>query len=140
MKGKTLGFFAAWSLAVTLASPLHAQSVASMAVRIPFDFVVNKEMLPAGEYRIAPYSGVLQVRSAAGKAATLAQTVSVHGQETTTPPRLVFHRYGNANFLFQVWMPANRTWGRQIIPSKLELEVAKDSREPHIESVLAQGR
>jgi hypothetical protein len=38
--------------------------------------------------------------------------------------KLVFHRYGNAYFLSEVW-PTGSTLGKQLRKSKAELEIAK---------------
>ncbi|HEV8371247.1 MAG TPA: hypothetical protein VGQ39_25105 [Pyrinomonadaceae bacterium] len=102
-------------------------------VNIPFDFVVADKQLPAGEYSIsrAPqYSGdsVLTISSTDGRVKLFRLTTRA---ETLVPKEegtLVFHRYGDQYFLFQVW-PAGASTGRALLKSHSEREIEQKAHD-----------
>ena len=110
-----------------VAACANAQSV-NVKANVPFDFMVGKSTLPAGEYSIQSIStgasDVLAIRG--GK--TNQMLTSANHAETLNPSknsRLVFHKYGDQYFLAQIWLEGDRA-GRELKISRREAEVAKN--------------
>ena len=108
----------------------HGQSLsAHIRARIPFDFVVGNKKLPAGEYFLGNAQNtsdlVLAISSRDGVANTL--TVPVQIATPTDTAKLIFHRYGDQYFLFQVWQVGTMT-GRAVPKSGAERDVERKAR------------
>jgi hypothetical protein len=96
---------------------------------IPFSFTVANRALPPGRYIISP-NGETDLRIYAPKSqGVLVPTHSVQGKAPESVGKVIFHRYGDAYFLSQVWVAANHT-GRQIFPSRAEKESATKGKQP----------
>ena len=120
MKNKFAKRVINYGLLIVMVAMVVDQSVKAQALtyglraNIPFAFSVGNTQLPAGKYsvsRVLPNSGdgLIAINSLAGKANALRTTIPV----TTGKPRdkatLVFHRYGDQYFLFQVWAAGEST-------------------------------
>ena len=115
-------------VAMMVGQSAKAQTLAyGLRVNIPFAFTVGSKTLPAGRYSVNRVSAdsesqLIQISSLDGKANTFRTTIPV----TTTKPKvkgtLVFHRYGDQYFLFQVW-PAGGTIGRTLPRSRSERDL-----------------
>jgi hypothetical protein len=95
---------------------------------IPFDFIVDKETLPAGQYTIDSIGlmsdgRTVAVRDADAKPKAMINANSVQSSKPSAKTKLVFVRYGDRYFLSQVWL-AGSTWGHQFPKSPREAEVA----------------
>ncbi|PWT87718.1 MAG: hypothetical protein C5B55_14330 [Blastocatellia bacterium] len=90
---------------------------------IPFDFNINGKTLPAGEYEIARISDEadgLKITSVDHRGEhALFFTEPVQRMTTSRRGELIFHRYGEAYFLSEVWGPGLET-GRELAPSRQE--------------------
>jgi hypothetical protein len=96
---------------------------------IPFDFVVQNQVLPAGEYLVTsegPTNQAIVIRSDDSKTAILSLTNSCSSSKPSDRTKLVFHRLANRYFLSQVWVEGNSS-GRQVPHSKAEIEMAKNN-------------
>jgi hypothetical protein len=95
---------------------------------VPFQFIVGRTTLPAGKYEIlnpGEFSpSVLEIRSLDGRSAVLFTTGSVQANHTPTNSELVFNKYGDSYFLYQIWVQGEQT-GDQIEPSRTEQELEK---------------
>ena len=103
--------------------------VYGVRVNIPFDFIVADKKLPAGEYSIGraqQFSGdnVLAISSVDSGVKSFLLTNRVETLVPKDKGRLVFHRYGDQYFLFQVWPPGAST-GRALWKSHSEREIAQ---------------
>jgi hypothetical protein len=146
MKKRVLSVVAMSSFLFTLAIAGSAIDLGRMKANIPFDFTVGKTKLPAGSYIVdsAVVRGCLQI-SAADRSKNL--FVSVFGGETSKKPsqaKLVFHRYGDQYFLWQVWNEGG-TEAMRLPKSRAERELASQSKylaqnetEPELVVVMAQ--
>jgi hypothetical protein len=108
---------------------------------IPFDFIVNKETLPAGQYTIDSVGlmsdgRTVAIRAADAKATAMINANSVQSSKPSAKTKLVFVRYGDRYFLSQVWLEGS-TWGHQFPKSRREAELARDY-EPQQTVVLAE--
>lgn len=120
------------SLAAVLATLLVSGSAYAQTMRIkanvPFDFVISGRTMPAGAYSIEAYSNdgkTLLLRSDAGKAKGMINTISAESLKASDRTKLVFHRYDNRYFLSQVWVAGNNR-GKELPRSSRETEVAAD--------------
>ena len=110
---------------VLLASGAQAQSLGNrLRANIPFDFNISETKLPAGKYvvgRVMNQSDdkVLSINSLDGHAKAIRLSNAVVKLQPSKKALLVFHRYGDQYFLFQVWQ-AGATTGREFPKSKSE--------------------
>lgn len=113
------GMLALALLAVT--QTVRAQE--PVLVNIPFEFTAGKMTLPAGEYRVLQEfaSPALLIQRTDRSAATYVISMAVASNQPQAQTKLVFHRYGNAYFLAQVWR-AGGSQGREIPKSAKEKE------------------
>jgi hypothetical protein len=115
---------------VAAGAQANAQSLQyKLTANIPFDFSVGDKKLPAGDYSVqrgASMTGdlVLQISSDDGHATLTRLTVPVSTVRPKQKGTLVFHRYGNEYFLFEVW-PAGGSVGRALPKSRSERDVAR---------------
>jgi len=98
-------------------STVNAQSNRSFVIRIPFDFVVSGEFLPAGNYaieRVDPTKPhVLMFKNTDNGIVRLFITQRVENDETITASCLIFKRWQSEYQLFQVWVVGNKD-GNQV--------------------------
>jgi hypothetical protein len=93
-------------------------------VNIPFSFIVGNHQLPAGRYRVTSAAhGFLRMFDTQDAHNQLSMPVNSVQSPVPQTAKLVFHRYGNAYFLAEVWND-NGNIGRQLPKSTGELEVA----------------
>jgi hypothetical protein len=120
------------SLGAALSGTTAAQAQ-SVTFNIPFDFSANDQKVPAGTYRIsllAPgYFSFVNTQST--KKQYLMLVHPTWEQNSEDGGRMIFRRYGDSNYLYQVWMPG-RGEGRQFIPSRAEQEKLRELKSPAI--------
>jgi hypothetical protein len=111
---------------------LAAASAYAQAIRvkadIPFNFIVGKQTLPAGEYTIQSMDiagRTLSIRSADQKPLSMIQSNRCEELETAKSTNLIFHRYGDQYFLSQVWV-AGQAVGHELPESRQETESARE--------------
>lgn len=123
------------SLGAAMSGPTTAQAQ-SVTVRIPFDFSANNQKVPAGTYRIslqAPrYLSFVNTQSTKKQYLMLVQPTGE--QNSQDGGRLTFRRYGDSNYLYQVWMPSQGE-GRQFIRSRAEQEMLRGLNSPALTQV-----
>ena len=118
-------------LLVTSVASAQGQSLANrITANIPFDFSVGEKKLPAGTYAITRVNqnlgdAVVLVTDDDGHAKAIRLSSSARRSRVNSKAVLVFHRYGNQYFLFQVW-PAGATSGRQLPRSQSERDVQRN--------------
>jgi hypothetical protein len=130
-----LAFLAATLISMT-AARAHAQA-GIVEAKVPFDFIVQNQTMPAGAYRISYVAdGAILIRSLDGRFA--AGTIT-HGAEglPTDEGKLVFTRYGNRYFLHEVL--CSRVDMNLALPkSKLEKRInLEEARLAHSQTVAA---
>ena len=123
-------------LLVTLVASAQGQSLAyKVKANIPFDFTVGEKKLPAGEYSLgrAQRSDDIAISIADVNGHTKAirltnATLTLHPKGKSS---LVFHRYGDQYFLFQVW-PAGGSIGREFPVSAAERAQRQLAKNPGV--------
>lgn len=125
MRRNFLLFTAALAMAVTTVAT--AQTI-KVKVNVPFNFIVNRATLPAGEYLVQSVDDegkVLAIRDLDTNTTNLVASNSCRSLKSASQTKLVFHRYGERYFLNQIWVEGNND-GNELSPSPREKEVAKD--------------
>jgi hypothetical protein len=126
---------AALTLGAALSGPAAAQAQ-SVTVNIPFNFSANDQKVPAGIYRIslqAPrYLSFVDTQSTSKQYLMLVQPTGE--QNSQDGGWLTFRRYGDSNYLYQVWMPG-RGEGRQFIRSRTEQDTLRELKSQALTQV-----
>jgi hypothetical protein len=137
MKKQILTIAAGLLLSTFVAGQCNAQQI---RVNVPFEFQAAGKTMPAGEYSVRPDSltgdTIRSIARADGKETIVVTTFSVDRNSKPVSARLIFHCYGNAYFLAQIW--AGETQGRQLNESSREKELAIMS-EPQVVAILAHA-
>ncbi len=88
---------------------LSAQSVT--VARIPFPFLVEGAVMPAGEYRLAMRQGdqtMMRIATTCGRVAVFVSVSPAGAITEPAEPTLVFRRIGNGYFLSRVNIPGEQ--------------------------------
>jgi hypothetical protein len=112
-------------MGLLLASSAFAQSPERIYVNIPFEFTVGSKTLPAGEYtvrQILPSRLLIQSRDA--RHGVIAMTHDVQAKAEPNKAQLLFARYGDQYFLYQVFAPGTSR-GRELTRSDVEAKIAQ---------------
>jgi hypothetical protein len=112
------------------AAAVNAQGV-NVRASIPFNFVVADQTLPAGQYVVRPEamgSQLLTIQSSDGSKSASALTYACGGGDPAQKTVLVFHRIGNAYFLYQVQIRGYAE-GRQLPKNRTEAEAEVASNQ-----------
>jgi hypothetical protein len=92
-------------LLVGAAGPASAQVSDGMMLKsdVPFAFVLDGRTIQAGLYSIEIRHNIVQVLDANYHPVQRTFSNKPQSKVTAAQPRLVFHRYGEKYFLWQVW-------------------------------------
>lgn len=117
------------ALTITSAvAPAAADTFGSIRVDVPFDFTADHSILPAGKYTIRSagenFNGVIRITSDDGKASVFLSSHSAQSLQSKDETVVIFHRYGDQYFLFQVWAVGDTT-GSEIPKSSIERQAAR---------------
>jgi hypothetical protein len=117
----------------------QAANVAILKVSIPFNFTVDNQMLPAGDYTVSASeptaNHVLWLRSADNRHVAIVHTHSAFMNSGANHAQLIFQHSGNEYFLSQVWT-LGATDGRELtLPSR----VTEMSKETSADNVAGGG-
>ena len=130
MKKQILTLVGVLSL-MLVAGSAFAQNM-NLTADIPFNFVLQKQSLPAGHYTIkAMGDGVLAVQGENGKPVAMILTHSIESARPAEHSKLVFQRYGDRYFLAQAWATGTSA-GIELPKSARESEVAMDTRPEQV--------
>jgi hypothetical protein len=101
----------------------------SRAIRgnVPFEFIVGDKSLPAGEYMVKSMTSggeVISIADSDAQRSTLRLTNNLVSKGKPPSARLIFHRYGNQNFLAEVW--SGEATGKQLKKSSQERALERE--------------
>jgi hypothetical protein len=120
----TLSLFAPGSRAGAETPTLH------LVANIPFDFRSGSEMMPAGKYDIQTLSShILVLRGTTQSRSQFLVAISAETLKPSDHGKLVFHRYGNKYFLYQVWS-SGQSSGFELPKGHAEKEVIRAANTP----------
>ena len=137
MKSKIM--LVATALALLITTAASAQTV-KLKANVPFNFIVNRATLPAGEYWVESMDGnghVLAIRNSDLKVTNLVLSNSCRHLEAAKQSKLIFSRYGNRYFLKQIWVRGTDQ-GNELPASPREREIAKDFSMQEVVLMAAQ--
>jgi len=115
-------------VALLAAGTVFAASTDTIRATIPFDFMIGRQMPPAGEYSIRQ-AGRLDALVLRATDDRLAHAFLTNSARRTTPQeqtKLVFYRYGNRSFLREIWVVGELS-GHQLPRSSAEKEATMSS-------------
>ena len=105
--------------------------------KIPYSFHVENTQFPAGEYLFKWNSGRMQITAADGRAKALVITLPLQSKKTVEQSMLKFDTYGTEHFLSAIWF-AGAEQGRELMKSKLEIELARRQSPTQVAVLLAR--
>jgi hypothetical protein len=125
-------------IVVALCSFIGSANAQSVSIRadVPFNFVVNDRLLPAGEYTISPitpYGSAIRLRSSDSKMTVVLTPCQCASAPAQQESKLVFRVSGNRYLLWQIWT-AGYDAGREF---HLNRELIKEAAHQTV-TVLAQ--
>lgn len=104
---------------------------------VPFTFMVGTQTFPAGQYTVRQMNGMGNLAIiGSGSALTIASSHRVESPKAQKLTKLVFHRYGERYFLYEIWLQGENA-GRQLSRTSLEKELASN-QQPNSVAVLAE--
>lgn len=110
--------------------PALAQHPGPMKVRVPFNFVVENDRMPAGDYTIQRVAtGRLRIQSDDGRTVRNFLAMPKLGKATADESHFIFHRYGSEYFLSTIWT-SGLDAGWEVLQGKLETEMARKGTPP----------
>jgi len=109
---------------------LQAENVAILRVSIPFNFTVDNQQLPAGDYIVSaselnPQS-VIWLQSADGQHTAVVHTHQTFMLSPAANAELIFQHSGEEYFLSQIWT-AGQTSGRELVLRERAKELSKNN-------------
>jgi hypothetical protein len=118
---------------VLVAASAFAQTI-RVKSDVPFNFVVDKQTLTAGEYTIQSVGSsgtTLAIRDVEGKQVGQFETNRCEKLDASKSTKLVFHRLGDQYFLSQVWVIGQND-GHELAKTRQEKEVALNTAEENV--------
>ena len=111
----------------------------SFKFQVPFQFTIDKMVMPAGYYWIessdVSRSVIIQGSDRQTASKSFFNSDTVESLDAQYKAKLIFHCYSGSCFLSQVWT-GNKV-GRQLTESSQELQLAKQGTEPRVRSLAA---
>jgi len=132
-----LSLVAAFTL---MASFGFAGSGTAMRITVPFDFYLEDQLLPAGDYRIemgsgfVPTASMVTIRAVDGTGIRILLTLSETGSGDDSS-YLKFNRYGERYFLSSVSIGNNKA---KVKMYTLEKELRSQNQESQVTTLVAQ--
>ena len=135
--------FALIGLGLLLATASAYAQTGVVKANVPFNFIVNKTQISAGQYRIQPLggmnSGAMTIESPDGAVIKAFLPNACESSQASKTTKLVFHRYGDQYFLSQIWTAGSER-GLELPKAEREREVAMSYPAPQDVVVVATLR
>ena len=119
--------FIGLSIALTALMPVNAQSDLQLQETVPFDFIVEDAIFPAGDYYLRPHTtaqGVLMITNSDERKTRMFGAHFAERPAAQEHAMLVFDRYEDQYFLRQIWSTGAE--GYELPKSRAERAVEKD--------------
>jgi hypothetical protein len=120
--------FALIGLGLLLATASAYAQTGVVKANVPFNFIVDKAELPAGQYTIQALGitgSAMTIQSPDREVVKMILPQDCESLRAPKTTKLVFHRYGTRYFLAQIWTAGNDR-GKELPKSGRESEVAMD--------------
>jgi hypothetical protein len=134
---KSRNLFPLLAMVLLAAGSLYAQIANPVKANVPFDFTAGNITLPAGEYQVGSteHPGTLLIRGESTQGSFLGSfAAQANGRAAIS--KLVFHRYGDRYFLYQIWVQGEDR-GSELPMAKVEKELRASAR-PSSLTILAR--
>jgi hypothetical protein len=126
MKTNMIRMFLALGAACVSGSVLNAQTY-RLAANIPFEFQVGNKVFPEGKYMVGSYGySEMQTALSTPKGERIFIAGAYPKLDEVRPGRLVFHCYGDACFLAEIWPVGSN--GRLVPISHAEKMIRRDAQ------------
>ena len=123
-------FLAVGSMFAQVSNPVKAD--------VPFAFSAGKLNFPAGEYTVSSQeNGCTMLIKGSESAQGLVQINAAQTFRAAKNTKLVFHRYGDRYFLYQIWV-GGESRGRELPATKLERELRASNARSSAVEILAR--
>jgi hypothetical protein len=117
MKSKLFGALVIMALALAI----NANAQIKARADVPFSFMVGEKALPAATYQVEDVAvNAILIEGGHNGEAAMIQFHAAEARDNQSP-KLVFHKYGDRYFLYQVWYGERR--GMELRESKYEKEL-----------------
>ena len=129
-------------LTLTLLPMLAAAQIegdTKLQAQVPFAFMVGSKIVPAGQLtlqRATPGSAALAMRNQEAKVNMFANFNRVESKKPAATSALVFHKYGQRYFLWEIRVEGSQTM-YQLAPSRAEAELQAQNVQAPEEVLLA---
>jgi hypothetical protein len=140
MKKNLAGVVVAMLLVLGAVVPVMAQYSGPIKVTVPFNFVVENDRMPAGDYTIQRVAtGRLRIESNDRRTAASFLAIPKQGKVTAEKAHFIFHRYGGEYFLATIWTPGQEV-GWEVLQGKAETELARTKKGTSpVETAMVMG-
>ncbi len=130
MKKNLVGMAVAMLLVLGAVVPVMAQYSGSIKVTVPFNFVVEDNRMPAGDYTIQRVAnGSLRIQSNDGRTTATFLALPKQSKATSDHAHFIFHRYVSEYFQATISTPGlDEGW--ELLQGKLETELARKATSP----------
>ena len=118
--------FALIGLGLLLATASAYAQTGVVKANVPFNFIVDKTQIPAGQYMIQNVGSsgtAMTIESQDRSLVKLVLPNACESAQVQEKSKLVFHRYGDQYFLAQIWTAGNDR-GRELLKTEQEREIA----------------
>lgn len=120
----------------------QAENVPFMKVSIPFNFTVDNQALPAGDYTISDSAvhaqSVIWLQSSDGKHIAVVSTHPRYALDPSARTQLIFQHSGGEYFLSQLWTLGS-TSGREVRLSNRAKELARNGSSGDVATIVADA-
>jgi hypothetical protein len=122
MENKILSVLGLCLLTTLVSAPVYAEP-GGMKAKVPFEFVIGSQTLPAGEYRLIAVPHRVDIQDANGKKLVVVLATEISGGSAGEHGKVIFHCYRDQCLLSEVWSPDYEHG--QLVSSRSEEDLVK---------------
>ena len=120
----------------------QAENVPFIKVSIPFNFTVDNQTLPAGDYTISDSAlhaqSVIWLQSSDGEHIVVVSTHPRYALDPSARTQLIFEHSGGEYFLSQLWTLGSST-GREVRLNDRAKELSKNGSSGEVATIVADA-
>ena len=139
MKRQLLCSFAVLLVALCAVSANAQSIVYPIKVKVPFNFYVENNVLPQGDYTVSTVGPTRMVMLTGPQGSIFLSTTPAENGSAKKADELIFHRVNDQYFLASIWTSDNRL-GHELFRSKHEKELVAQAGKPAVKVLLASAR
>jgi hypothetical protein len=135
MKKTIIRTIAALSLFASLSAAAYAQTDGRATFKIPFNFTVNNQVFPAGDYTVQIQVNhnpqLLRIGDANARATAFVRTTAKISGASAKATKMIFRTHGDQYFLGEIWAEGENE-GHELMRSRTERELLKAISKDHL--------